>query len=128
MRLNIRGVIYESVPAASKALGVSKSTIYTSLHRGTIDTVGLRGASPLYKGRNPSRSNPVSFFGGRLKFPNEAAAAKALGYSQQAFNKIAAGKTGTRSRENLRLKAMYYFSNLTEEQNAKHRRTRSGGT
>lgn len=116
MRIKIREVTYESVPDAAKALGVSKSYIYTALHRGRIDTVGLGSNSPLYRGRNRGRKNFVSFFGGKLTFPTVTEAAKALGYTQQGLNKIYLGKTGKRSKETLQLRAMHY---LTEQNRQK---------
>lgn len=115
MRIRIRGVVYSSVPEAANALGVSKSTIYTCLHRGTIDTVGLGGKSPNYKNRQPSREVPVVLFSGRLEFRNTREAAKALGYSQNALWKVVAGKTGARSRENLQLRAMHYMAKNSGE-------------
>lgn len=41
MRVTIRGVTYESVPAAAEALGITPDTIHSAIYRNRLDTCGL---------------------------------------------------------------------------------------
>lgn len=51
----IRGRIYPSVRAASKALGVRPRTIYSAMERGTLDKVGLGRWPSLQHSSSPNR-------------------------------------------------------------------------
>lgn len=44
--VTIRNVVYESVTAAAKALGVHRTTVIKAARRGSLDYVGLRQAGP----------------------------------------------------------------------------------
>lgn len=41
MRVQVRGTIYESVAEAAEKLNVTRSAVYTSAQRGTLETLGL---------------------------------------------------------------------------------------
>ena len=43
MRVNIRGRVFDSVANAAEWAEVSPATIYSAMHRGTTDTVGVGG-------------------------------------------------------------------------------------
>lgn len=80
MPVRIRGEVYPSAVAAAKALGVCKSTVYSALSRGNIDTVGLgRGRSKVvHKGGNPKA---ITIAG--VTFSSMAEASLALGFTKK---------------------------------------------
>ena len=43
MRVRIRGTTFDTVGEAARWAGVSPATIYSAMHRGRMDTVGLGG-------------------------------------------------------------------------------------
>lgn len=107
MRVRIRGVTYESVKEAANAHGVTIDNVYLAIRNGRTDNIGVgRGNHKNHK--NIAASIPVSLFQGRLKFESISEAARELGYSQAALNRIIKGHTGDKSRENLQLRAMHY--------------------
>jgi len=117
MRVEIRGVIYESVPAAAEALGVSKWAVYEGLKKGNPDGVGLgTGNHNGHNGGSPKK--PVSFFGGKLTFKSMAEAGRELGCDKSQIRLILMGKTGPMAREKLNLRAMRYLSKMNRSSRA----------
>jgi hypothetical protein len=85
MQVMIRGKLYKSVKTAARAIKVKPCTIYSALHRGTLDTVGLGTG----KGRPVTRGGkPKPFTIGPLKFDNLRAASVALGYEKNTLSSI----------------------------------------
>lgn len=79
MRVEVRGKIYESVPACAKALGVSKATVYCAVSRRTTDTLGLgQGNRTKQRGGRPPK--PVQI--GPVRFSSMAEASLALGFAR----------------------------------------------
>lgn len=85
MRVKIRGVIYEDVPSAAKALGVDPSTVYDAMSRGRTDTCGQgRGKHGNQKLRIPPK--PVKI--GSKTFPSRAAVDRAFGLYPGTTNRL----------------------------------------
>lgn len=80
--IRIRGVIYPSIAAASRALRVSRATIDRALDDGWIDEVGL----PHRKGGRPPK--PCFYRGQR--YASQCAAARAWGVSPAAVSRALA--------------------------------------
>lgn len=88
----IRGIRYPSMAAAARKLGVSSTTVFNALERGTLDRVGL--GIPAYK----TNSIPVTIRG--VTYASQCEAARQLGVKQ---NTIAlAYKRGTLDKVGLR--------------------------
>lgn len=76
MRVNIRGTIYESVPAAAKATGRSVKTIYAAIDRGCADKIGT-GTPKAYR-PHPARDGKPQCVAG-VWFPSISAVARFIG-------------------------------------------------
>ena len=84
MRVTIRDVTYETAQEAADALGVKRCTVYSALHRGTTDTLGLgTGARKVKKGGIPKK---VSL--GAMQFDSLAEASAYLGYKKKTLSSI----------------------------------------
>ena len=77
--MTIRGVTYETVPVAAKALGVSISHIYNKVASGTQDNIGV-GVGRWRKPRHRFDGNKIVLYG--VEFPSMTAASLALGFKQ----------------------------------------------
>ena len=77
--MTIRGVTYETVPVAAKALGVSISHIYNKVANGTQDSIGI-GMGRWRKPRHSFDGNKIVLYG--VEFPSMTAASLALGFNQ----------------------------------------------
>lgn len=67
MRVNVRGVIYESVRECAAALGVKPAAVYKAMQRGTLDNLG----------QPPNAPKPITI--GGVSFPSIAALARYIG-------------------------------------------------
>jgi hypothetical protein len=82
--IRIRGIEYDSVSAAARALGVGQTTVSSAIKRGYLDRVGLRGSSGDIR-------KPVKIRG--VAYASIGEAAKSLGVAKQVVQ--AAIKLGT---------------------------------
>lgn len=73
MRVEVRGVTYESVREAAAALGVTIAGVYTALDRGRIDKLGL------------GKTRPKKMVIGGITFRSASDAARALGFGRTYF-------------------------------------------
>jgi hypothetical protein len=80
MRIQIRGVTYESVKEAAAALGVTIAGVYTALDRGRIDKLGL------------GKTRPKKTVIGGIAFRSASDAARALGFGRSYFKDKHQGK------------------------------------
>ena len=80
MKVKVRGVTYESVKEAAKALGVTVAGVYTALDRGRIDKLGL------------GKTIPKKMVIGNVTFKSASEAARALGFSRSYFKDDHQGK------------------------------------
>ena len=71
MRVQVRGVIYESVREASQDLGMAGTSIYGAIYRGKADLVGLGKTSP--------KKTVIA----GVEFRSLSAASKALGFNRR---------------------------------------------
>lgn len=104
MRVTIRGKTYENAKVAAKALKVKPCTIYSALHRGTLDTIGLGTGA----GRKVTRGGkPKAFTIGPMKFESLRAASRLLGYEQNTLSSILR-RGGERARGELLRRVMAF--------------------
>lgn len=84
--VRIRGKVYPSARDAAKDLGLSVQSIYSALHRGTEDTVGLGHRRPPGAGR-PQIAVKV----GKFHFASQSECDRYLGvfrgFTRQCFNR-----------------------------------------
>lgn len=103
MKIQVRGVTYESVKEAAAALNVSYHSVYTALDRGALEMLGL----------GKTKAKPVTLEG--ITFRSMTAASLALGlnrtYLQWAFK-----SGGAASRERVAFAAIRYKARLEMEQ------------
>lgn len=78
MRVEVRGVTYNSADEAAKALGVARVTVYSALSKGKQDTLGLGRGNRKEESRKSGKGVPITF--GKVTFPSIAAASVALGF------------------------------------------------
>lgn len=83
MKVEVRGVVYPNARTAARELGVSVSAVYSALHRGSPDTIGLGRAHGLPRG---SRSQSVVI--GPLTFKSMKAASVALGFNAAYLSQV----------------------------------------
>lgn len=105
MRIEVRGKTYKDAHAAARALGVSVSTIYTALHRGTIDRVGIgagRGTRDASRQEKPVRIGP-------LTWRSRKDCAADLGVDERYVGKVLR-EGGKRSRANLLRLVMEFYA------------------
>ena len=76
MLIRIRGVVYPTVKAAAEANNVTIAAVYSALHRGDTDTIGM--------GKNFKR--PITLDG--VTFRSIAAASKELGLGRTYLWKV----------------------------------------
>lgn len=120
MTIKIRGKLYPNAKVAAKAVGVKVCTIYSALHRGTLETVGL-GTGNCKKVPRGGTPKPIKI--GDMQFPSLAAAAVYLGYEKKSLSKILRhGKQ--RSKENIMRRFLAKKAEL--ENQAMRERTFSG--
>ena len=102
MRVEVRGVVYESVAKCAKALGVSMSTVYCALSRRTTDTIG-QGKGNRTARRGGRKPIPVRI--GMVTFPSMAEASRQLGMNRRYVQQVLT-KGSDRSRQDLIRKVM----------------------
>lgn len=90
MRVDIRGTIYESVPAAAKATGRSVKTIYAAIDRGCADKIGT-GTPKAYR-PHPARDGKPQCVAG-VWFPSISALARYIG-KDKSHTRVALNKGG----------------------------------
>ena len=117
MRVEIRGVIYESVPAAAEALGVSKWAVYQGLKTGNMDGVGIgSGKHDAHKGGY--KPKPISFFGGKVSFRSMSEAARELGCSRGPIERALTGTAGPDAMDDMNLRVMRYIAKTNQSSRA----------
>lgn len=99
MRVEVRGVVYESVEECAAALGVAKITVYTALKRGRTECLGLgagrsRATRVAYGGAGGGRVRPVKY--GNLEFPSMRAFAEWLGIDKKHLSLLYSRGQGDR--------------------------------
>lgn len=77
MRVTVRGQTFDSVRACADHFRIRPVTVYTALHRGAIDTLGL-GKGTTARPRTPAIP-PKPIILGQQYFPSLTAASAALG-------------------------------------------------
>lgn len=96
MRVEARGKVYDSVPDCSRALGVSKATVYCAVSRRTTATLGL-GKGNRSSGHRGLPPKPVKI--GPVEFPSMATASRALGFERRYVQQVLTiGKERSRAR------------------------------
>ena len=95
MRVLIRGIIYETVNEAAKALNINAMGIYSAISKGKVDQLGLGKTKP----------KPIEI--GGTTFPSMSAASKALGLDRSFLCQLKSNKS-ERARDRLR-RAIYDF-------------------
>jgi len=84
MRVCVRGITYDSVPEASRALGVSEKTVYSALSTGTEDTLGIgRGRH----GKTPPGPRAVAIQLGPRQYASIRQASRELGFSRKKLTR-----------------------------------------
>jgi hypothetical protein len=101
MIIKVRGVIYPSVAATSKALGISSAAVYSALNRGDMEQLGL----------GTTRKHAVVVEG--IAFASIGAASRALGFSRSYLRTILNSES-PRIKERMRLAAEQYKLNLNK--------------
>lgn len=86
MKIQVRGVTYESVKEAASALNVSYHSVYTALDRGALEMLGLGKTQP----------KQVTFEG--ITFRSMTLASVALGFNR-SYLRWALSKGGDKARE-----------------------------
>ena len=102
MLVDVRGVIYPSVKAASEALGVSIEAVYSALSRGSMDKLGLGN----------TRKKAVEIEG--LHFSSMCEARLALGFSR-SYLRTALTSGSERVKDRVYRAARKYKRNLNKE-------------
>ena len=102
MLVDVRGVIYPSVKAASEALGVSIEAVYSALSRGSMDKLGLGN----------TRKKAVEIEG--LHFSSMCEASLALGFSR-SYLRTALTSGSERVKDRVYRAARKYKRNLNKE-------------
>lgn len=76
MKVQVRGVVYESVKEAAKALNVSQGGVYGAIERGKTDLLGL------------GKTMPQKVTIGNVEFRSMSAASVALGFSRRFIRDV----------------------------------------
>jgi hypothetical protein len=101
MLIDVRGVIYPSTRAASRALGVSIDAVYSALARGSMDKLGL----------GTTQRKPVEIEG--ISFRSMCAASRALGFSR-SYLRTALTSGSDHVKERVRIAVEKYKTNLNK--------------
>lgn len=101
MLIDVRGVIYPSVKAASDALDVSIEAVYSALSRGSMDKLGLGN----------TRKKAIEI--GGVHFPSMCSASKALGFSR-SYIRTALTSGSDHVKERVRIAVEQYKTNLNK--------------
>jgi len=80
MAICIRGREFENAEAAARAFKVTKGAIYTALHRGSIDRIGLPPRCGLPRAQE--------FVIGPLRYPSKRSASIALGFAPEYVSNV----------------------------------------
>lgn len=99
MKILVRGVTYGSVKEAADALGVTINAVYSSLNRGTMDTLGLGDTKP----------KPVTLAG--VTFRSMNSASLALGFSRARLREVLL-YGGPKARDRVNFAAKRYAAKL----------------
>ena len=87
--VRVRGMLFPSLTAAAKHLGISVAAVWIAIEEGREDSVGLNSKPAL---RKPCRINGMTFI-------SRTAAAAALGVTRAAISRaIAAGRGHVRTK------------------------------
>jgi hypothetical protein len=108
MRVQIRGVIYETVAEAAAALGVATSSVYCAISRGNLERLGLGqdySKRPHKGGRN---KKPINI--GGMTFISRSALAAFIGRTPRSVRATLAA--GPVARERLVLSVMKKVAKL----------------
>ena len=79
MSVKVGPLVFETVAKCAEHYGVTTSTVYAALHRGTIDNLGSGRGNRTSHLKCGCNRKPVNF--GRLSFASLSEASRALGYS-----------------------------------------------
>jgi hypothetical protein len=102
MKIKVRGVTYNSVKEASKALGVTIDGVYSALERGGLESLGLGQTKP----------KPVTLQG--ISFRSMTAASIALGLGRSYLREVIL-YGGPKARERVEFAAMRYAAMVEME-------------
>lgn len=120
MRVLVRGRVFDSVRECAEALGVSKNTVYSAVHRGTTDTLGFgRGYMPENPDGKRGGATPIQI--GPYKYRSEAAACRALGFYPGYLKRHRNAGTEQKALQELEAAAMI---RLAEEEEAARNRSK----
>lgn len=111
MKVRIKNHVYPCVKAAAKAKGVSTSTIYAAMERGTIDNVGAGQGRSETKNHNGGRKpKPVTI--GPVTFASRAEASRVLGYGTQRGVGHVLNNGKKKAKEGLMLRVLAYHASM----------------
>jgi hypothetical protein len=96
MPITIRGKTYANAKEAAAAMNVTRGTIYSALHRNTLDTVGLGTGSR--KNKTGGTPRPVTIAGKHFRTLREASVY--LGLKRGTLSSILR-RGGERSKQNI---------------------------
>ena len=109
----IRGVVYPSITAAAKAVGVTPASITQMLDRkGTLETVGLGKKNPGPVGKT-NAAKPITLWG--IKFASRTDAAKKLGICRVKFTRSISKAASKTEKETLMMFVMNYLNKCDKE-------------
>lgn len=95
MKIKVRGVTYDSVKEAAKALNVTIDGVYGALDRGALEMLGLGKTKP----------HPVTLEG--IEFRSMTSASHALGFNRSYLREVMR-RGGPKARERVAYAAMRY--------------------
>jgi hypothetical protein len=109
----IRGVVYPSITAAARAVGVTPATITQTLNRkGNLETVGLGKKNPGPAGQT-NAAKPITLWG--IKFASRTDAAKKLGICRVKFTRSISKAASKTEKETLMMFVMNYLNKCDKE-------------
>lgn len=104
LRIRVRGKTYPSAAAAARAHGVTVNTVYSALHRGRIDYLGLGKGGPDH---NRGGRKPKSIKIGEVYFQSMSEASRALGHTSTYVWQVI-NRGGNQAKIKLIARAMKY--------------------
>jgi hypothetical protein len=109
----IRGVVYPSITAAAKAVGVTPASITQMLDRkGTLETVGLGKKNPGPVGKT-NAAKPITLW--RITFASRTDAARKLGICRMKVTRMISKTASQKKKDELMMFMMNYLNKCDKE-------------
>ena len=109
----IRGVVYSSITAAAKAVGVTPASITQMLDRkGTLETVGLGKKNPGPVGKT-NAAKPITLW--RITFASRTDAARKLGICRMKVTRMISKTASQKEKDELMMFMMNYLNKCDKE-------------